>query len=454
MYEYQKVLVDKIISTKALGLFVDMGLGKTKVMLEALHRLCERGEAKRVLVVAPLRVCLMTWVCEANKWGYTTLPITQFAGIRSKTIRTQDFEKPGLHLINPESLGKLLVMDLHDHYDVLVVDESTCFKNPSSARFKLLAKKLPFFKRRYIMTGTPIPNGYLDLWSQIYILDMGERLGKYVTHYRNEYFTYIPQAFKYNLSERNKNYINLAIKDITTVLKCEDCKVSLPPFNSIVIQGKLDKPEEDIYKKLKNDFVLTFENGDSINVTQAGALTNKLLQFCGGAVYMENEAYRVFHDKKLKMLRELLDTNGNNMLLAYNYKHEKARILHEFPEAREATHDNINLWNEGKVRLLIANPKSIGHGLNLQNGGHTVVWFSLTWDLEIYQQFNKRLHRGSQSHPVMCFHLCTCDIENVLLKCLNNKNITQESLLKALLTKVADVRITNPKVDYKVLDSA
>lgn len=452
LYSYQKNLVEQVIEHPRLGLFVGMGLGKTRVMLESIYKMYISGIVQRVLVVAPVRVCKITWAHEHEKWNYTNLQFMYCNNIGR--IKNDKLKKPGIYTINPEQLKSREKLLFETPFDMLIVDESTCFKNPSSQRFQILKKYLHTFSRRYIMTGTPIPNGYLDLWAQIYILDMGTRLGTCMSKYKNEYFKYVSQKYTYYINKGADSIINDKIKDITLVLKSEQCSTSLPPFNSQVIKGEFSNTISKQYKKLKNDFVLTNPENTSIIASHAGVLVNKLLQFCGGAVYDEHGKYNDIHDEKLVMLREFLDNTGDNVLLAYNYIHEMERILRTFPEARVASDENLAAWNRGEIRLLIANPKSIGHGLNLQDGGSTIVWFSLTWDLEVYQQFNKRLHRGLQTRPVMCFHLCLGDIEDALLKRLSDKNVTQEGLLESLVQEVIGERIEDPNANSQVLETA
>lgn len=445
-HEYQNYCSEYLINHKRCGLFLDMGLGKTSITLKAIDTLMNDFlEVNRVLVVAPLRVAKMTWKDEVEKWEDINLTIAVAVGdaeTRAKALES----KSDIVTINREN-----VKWLYDYYqsikktppfDMVVIDESSSFKNRSTVRWKAMKVFATFAKRVVILTGTPAPNGYMDLWAQIYLLDHGQRLGQTLTAYRNQYFYLKNIRFhQYQIKAGAEEAINKAISDICVSMKSEDY-LTLPEkvTNNVVVE--LDDIAKEVYKTMERDMLIEFE-GEEITAANAAVVMNKLIQLASGFIYDAAGEYKAIHSVKLDALREIIDDNPERPILVfYNYRSEKERIFEEFKdlEPRELnTEQDQKDWNEGKIRLLVINPASAGHGLNLQAGGNIIVWFSLTWNLEYYQQANKRLYRQGQKQAVVINHLIakgTVD-EDVLVR-LNSKGKTQDTLLDYIKAKIRE----------------
>jgi SNF2 family DNA or RNA helicase len=321
---------------------------------------------------------------------------------------------------------------------MVVIDESSSFKNGTSKRFRAMKKVMKYIDRTVLLTGTPASNGYIDLWSQFYLLDMGARLGFTLTMFRNTYFTSDFMGYTYTLKDGAMQKIQEKIQDLVLSMDSKDY-LELPENVPSVLTNKLSGKLLKQYNQFEKDALLAVGN-EELSAVSAAVLTNKLLQFSGGAVYGEeteqgNKIVHHFHDLKFDTLDEIIEANPNeNLLIAYNYKHELDRLIERYPYAvvMDGEGTAVKEWNEGKIKMLLVHPKSAGHGLNLQHGGSILVWFSFTWSLEEYQQLNKRLHRQGQKNVVRTIHIAVGDVEERLMRSISRKDMTQADLLKAL----------------------
>lgn len=450
-HPYQAYTIKQIIENDAYGLFLDMGLGKTVSTLTAIEQLMfDDLEISKTLVIAPKRVAEDTWSREVDKWEHTKhLRISKVLGTEKQ--RRQGLQKDAdIYVINRENVEWLV-----EHYagkeipfDMLVVDELSSFKSPSSNRFKALRRIRPAFKRFVGLTGTPAPNSLLDLWSQVYLIDRGERLGKAITHYRNRYF--FPAKFdpanprvvyKYEPKPEAENNIYGLIDDICVSMKAKDY-LQLPERVDNEMTVYMTPKERALYEELERERILEYTDGDIVAST-AGVLSQKLLQLSNGASYNENSGVQLIHNQKLKALEEIVEeAQKQPILLFYSFQHDRDRILKKFKQAVSIDEDkSIERWNAGEIEILLAHPMSAGHGLNLQDGGHIIVWFGLTWSLELYQQANARLHRQGQENSVIIHHILSADtIDQRVLEVLQGKEKGQEALLAALKARIDEVK--------------
>ena len=390
----------------------------------------------KVLVICPLRVCNSVWEAEAKEWEHTKdLTFVNLSGGRKNMLKGLQ-RKGDIYLINRENVAALVkeIGVRKWDFDMIVIDESSSFKSHASKRFKAL--KHVTHKARYmvLLTGTPAPNGYMDLWSQIYLLDGGERLGRTIGLYRQRYFT--PDFFGHNYTIKTGAMCSIeeSIQDLVLSMSAEDY-LELPDFVPSVLGNKLEGRLLAEYKKLEKEMMVQMESGADITAVSAATLSNKLLQFCSGNMYDENGKVHHVHDIKIDTLKEIIEENPNeNILVAYNYKHELEALLKAFPQARQLDKDpeTVKDWNEGKIPLLLAQHQSASMGINLQHGGSLIVWYGFTFNLESYLQFNKRLHRQGQKDVVRCLHIAVGDVEERLMKRLAEKEITQARLLEVL----------------------
>jgi SNF2 family DNA or RNA helicase len=447
-YEYQTYAINRIIEQPIVGLFLDMGMGKTICTLTAVAELLKNNRVNRVLVIAPLRVAESTWSREAEKFDHTAhLKVAKVLG--SKKAREAALcNHTDLYVINRENVVWLVDYFKHNWpFDMVIIDELSSFKSHKAKRFKALAKVRKYIKRMVGLTGTPAPNSLMDLWAQMYLLDEGVRLGKRFTGFQDRYF--IPDQrnyqtntiYSWKIKQGADEVIHKRISDICLSLKAEDF-LDLPRRVNNVISVPLPERISKIYKKLEKDLLLPFEEGDIVADTAAN-LTNKLLQMANGAVYDENGVFKEIHDEKLKALEDVIEAaNGRPVLVFYNYRHDLKRIKVKYPEARTLeSSDEIEEWNNGHIPILLVHPKSAGHGLNLQFGGHILVWFGLTWSLEEYQQANARLYRQGQQNHVIVHHLVTKDtIDEDVMKSLEGKAVGQEALITAVKARLESVR--------------
>jgi SNF2 family DNA or RNA helicase len=444
-HKYQEKAINMIIDNPYCGLFLDMGLGKTVSTLTAINILIYGDlSVDKVLVIAPKNVAENTWSSEIEKWDHLKkLTISKVLG-NEKQRKEALNKKADIYIINRENVSWLIGFygGSYFPFDMLVIDELSSFKSPKAQRFKSLRMIRPLIKRVVGLTGTPAPNGLIDLWSQMYLIDKGERLGKNITSYRREYF--VPNrtngmiVFDYKLKAKScENLIKNKISDICVSMKAEDY-LTLPSCIYRNVEVCLDDKLMKEYKDFEREQVLKlFEDDTTITAVNKAATVNKLLQYSNGAVYDEDKNYHIIHNEKLKALEDIIDTsNGNNVLVFYNFKSDLERIKERLkiynPTVLKGEKEVIN-WNKGNIQVLLAHPASAGHGLNLQSGGNIIVWFGLTWSLELYLQANARLYRQGQTKPVIIHHIITkSTYDEDVIKALKNKNETQEELLKAL----------------------
>jgi SNF2 family DNA or RNA helicase len=440
-HEYQSYAKDWIISKPSSGLFLDLGMGKTVSTLTALQELLhDYFEIGKVLVIAPLRVARDTWSSEKDKWDHLNyLKISKILG-KTKFREQALKENADIYVINRENV-KWLVDYLGNKwcFDMVVIDELSSFKSPRSKRFEALQRVRPYIKRIVGLTGTPAPNGLIDLWSQIYLLDEGERLEKSLIEFKKKYFN--PNngigGRKYSwFLERNDKYrIYNKIKDICMSMKSSEY-LKLPGRIDNNIMVKLPYAAWDKYNELEEEAELILK-GKSIKAKNPGVLVNKLLQMASGAVYDEDGNIHEIHDAKLEALDEVLEAaNGKPVLIFYNYKHDLHRLTKhlEYEDFRILkSSKDITDWNKGEIPIMLAHPASAGHGLNLQHGGNIILWFGLNWSLELYQQANARLHRQGQRENVVVNHIIAKGtIEEDVMQVLQSKGKRQEDLLSAV----------------------
>ena len=401
----------------------------------------------KVLVIAPLRVARDTWSAEIRKWDHLRdLDVSVIVG-DAKT-RTAAINRPAMvYIINRENT-KWLVEYYEKNgrrwdFDCVVIDELSSFKNHQSQRFKWLRKIRPYVKRWIGLTGTPTSNGLMDLWAEIGILDGGERLGRFIGRYREAYFRpgamnpHTGIVYQYTIRPGAEEQIYRKISDITISMKALDY-LKMPEYVSVSHEVQMSSAERDIYDRMKNDLIIPLEDGD-IDAVNAASLSNKLLQMSNGAVYDENQSVRLIHQRKLEMLEDLIEAaNGQPVLVAYWFRHDKARIQEYLKstgcETREIKESkDIQDWNAGKIPVALIHPASAGHGLNIQDGGHILIWFGLTWSLELYMQANARLWRQGQKNTVTIHHIITKGtVDEDVMAALEAKDVTQEKLIAAV----------------------
>lgn len=438
-HRYQEFAKEHIIRHAVAALFLDMGLGKTVITLTAIKELMyERFEVNKVLVIAPLRVARDTWPAEIRKWNHLA-GLTYAVAVGSQAERLAALRsKADIHIINRENVTWLVEESgLPFDYDLVVIDELSSFKSYRAKRFKSLLSVRRTVKRIVGLTGTPSSNGLMDLWAQFRLLDLGERLGRYISRYRERYF--LPDkrnaqvVFTYKLKPGAEEQIYNAISDITISMKAEDY-LDLPPCIHNVVKVALSNREREVYEKFRKEMVISL-GGEEIDAMNAAALSNKLLQMANGAVYDDRHTGHQIHDRKLDALEDLIEAaNGRPVMVCYWFRHDLERIRRRFPMVRELkTTKDIEDWNVGKIPVALVHPASAGHGLNLQYGGCTLIWFGLTWSLELYQQTNKRLHRQGQKYTVVIHHIVADGtIDELVLAALHRKDQTQTALIDAV----------------------
>ncbi len=450
-YPYQQYCIDSIIYNRAIGLFLDMGLGKTVITLSAIHDLrYNRWEVSKPLIIAPKTVAEATWITEAKKWDHLKMmrvvPVLGTVQQRLRALATP----ADAYVINRENVTWLV-----EHFknawpfDMVVLDESSSFKNASSKRFKSMKLVRSRIKRIVELTGTPSSNGLEDLWAQIYLLDGGARLGKTLGAYRDRYF--VPgrrnrtTIFNYAPKDGSFEMIKQAISDICISMKASDY-LTLPDMIPHDIPVALDSAAKKAYAQLETDLLLQVDE-NTITAQSAGVLTGKLLQLCNGAIYDENRNAVKVHDCKINAFLELIEQlNGQHALVFYNFQHDRDRLV----EALASTKLRVRVysqakdeadWNNGEIDVLLAHPASCGYGLNLQRGGYNAIWFGLTWSLEQYEQANKRLHRQGQEHPVVIHHLIVQGgMDESVVAALQSKGDMQNALMDALRVRINKLR--------------
>ena len=437
-HDYQRYVTDYIKTHPVAAVLLDMGLGKTSITLTALlDLLFDSFEAHRVLVIAPLRVARDTWPSEIEKWDHLKM-LTYAVAVGTEKERKAALLQPAdICIINRENVQWLIEQSgIPFDFDTVIVDELSSFKNHQSKRFKSLMKVRPRIRRIVGLTGTPSANGLMDLWAEFKVLDMGQRLGRFIGMYRDTYFKPDKRngqiIYSYKPLPGADEAIYRQISDITISMKAAD-HLKMPELVMNNVSVELSDEERDRYEELRQTLVLQLPETD-ITVANAAALSGKLLQMANGAIYDDDGETIQIHDRKLDALEDLIEgANGKPVLVAYWFRHDLDRIRSRFTVREIKTSADIRDWNAGKIPVGVIHPASAGHGLNLQSGGSTLVWFGLIWSLELYQQTNARLWRQGQSETVVIHHIITDGtIDQLVLKALQSKEKTQDSLIAAV----------------------
>lgn len=463
LHKYQKACVEHIITHPFCGVFLDMGLGKTVSTLTAINYLMfDYLEINSVLVIAPKRVAESVWQEEAEKWDHLKhLHFSKIIGSAKQRISAVMDTKADIYIISRDNVAWLCALYGGGKlpFDMVVIDELSSFKSYKSERFKALRGARPYLKRLVGLTGTPAPNGLIDLWPQIYLMDRGERLEKTISRYREKYFrpgqTNGHVVYSYDLMSDSEYLIHKKIEDICISMKADDY-LEMPERTDNYIKLKMPEQIKKQYDDFEKNKVLDLfkseqeylDNADKrvdkpveINAVNAAALSNKLLQFANGAMYDENRKVFPIHDIKLEALKEIIeDANGQSVLVAWTFQFDRDRImdyLKKYKPRELKTNKDIEDWNAGKIQVMLAHPASAGHGLNLQAGGNLIVWFGQTWSLELYQQFNARLYRQGQKNHVIINHLILQGTHDEdVIRALKNKDKKQNALMNSIKAKI------------------
>ena len=445
-HHYQRFATDFIERNPISAILLSMGLGKTVITLTAVNDLLyDYFDVGKVLVIAPLRVCTNVWKQETEKWAHLQgLKVSVAVGTEWERLAAFNI-KADIYVINRENTQWLIEKSgVPFDFDMLVIDEISSFKNHQSKRFRSLMKVRPRVKRVVGLTGTPSSNGLVDLWAQFRLLDMGQRLGRFIGKYRTDYF--LPDKrngqviFSYKPLQNAEERIYDRIKDITISMNATD-HLKMPELLMVEHKVKLSETEQERYDELKRDLVLTLTGGE-VTAANAAALSGKLCQMANGAVYGDEGEVNEIHDRKLDELEDLIEaTNGKPVIVAYWFKHDRNRILKRFPAEQLDSDESIRRWNAGEIPMALIHPASAGHGLNLQAGGSTLVWFSLTWSLELYQQTNARIWRQGQKETVVIHHIIAkATIDEDVMAALAKKETGQAALLQAVKARVGGTK--------------
>ena len=454
-HDYQKYATDFILSHPISAILLQMGLGKSVITLTAMKELFERGEISRALVIAPLRVARDTWPEEIRKWDHLQGLTYSVAVGPVEERRAALRREVQIHIINRENIAWMMESGLPLNYDMIVVDELSSFKSWQSKRFRALMRLRPFVSRIVGLTGTPTGNGLMDLFAEYRVLDLGERLGSFIGRYREAYFQpdkrNAYQVFTWKPRPGAEEEIYRKISDITVSMKSVDF-LKMPECIMNTTKVRMDERERKQYETLKEELLLRVPRGTApapqgtvpagalIDAKNAAALCGKLCQLANGACYTEDGTVARIHDRKLDALEDLIESaNGHPVLIAYWYQHDIQRIRQRFPDVRVLRNSqDLTDWHKGKIQMAAIHPASAGHGLNLQQGGNTLIWFGLTWSLELYLQTNSRLWRqGQKSETVTIHHIVTeGTIDEQILEALGRKDRTQESLIAAVKAQI------------------
>ena len=442
-HEYQEYAKEFVVKQNVSALFLDCGLGKTVITLTAIWELLlDYFEVRKVLVIAPLRVARDTWPAELHKWEH-------LKGIEMSAVLGSEWERitalnrrADVYVINRENVEWLAGYGKWD-FDMVVIDELSSFKSHKAKRFKALKRVRPMVKRIVGLTGTPAPNGLIDLWAEIGILDMGQRLGRFIGGYRERFF--VPDkrsremVFSYKPRDGAEECIYGLISDICISMKAADY-LEMPECIYNRVEVTMNEKERKLYQQLERDMLIPFEDGD-IDAVNAAGLSNKLMQMANGAVYDENKAVKHIHDRKLEALEDLVEAaNGKPLLIAYWYKHDLERIKEYVGAVELDTAEDMRKWNAGEIPVAVIHPASAGHGLNLQAGGSTLIWFGLTWSLELYQQMNARLWRQGQKETVVIHHLMAKGtLDERVMEALEKKDCGQSALVDAVKARIGGI---------------
>lgn len=443
-HEYQDYAKEFVVKQNVSALFLDCGLGKTVITLTAIWELLlDYFEVRKVLIIAPCRVCRDTWPSELQKWNH-------LKGIEMSTVLGSEKDRvtalnrrANVYVINRENV-EWLVGHCRWDFDMVVIDELSSFKSHKAKRFKALKKVRPMVRRIVGLTGTPAPNGLIDLWAEIGLLDMGQRLGRFIGGYRERFFVPDKRSremiFSYKPREGAEEAIYELISDICISMKAADY-LEMPECIYNRVEVIMNEKEKKLYQQLERDMLIPFEDGD-IDAVNAAGLSNKLMQMANGAVYDENGAVKHIHDRKLEALEDLVEAaNGKPVLIAYWYKHDLERIKKYVGAVELDTAEDMKKWNAGDIPVAVIHPASAGHGLNLQAGGSTLIWFGLTWSLELYQQMNARLWRQGQKETVVIHHLTAKGtLDERVMEALEKKDCGQSALVDAVKARIGGVR--------------
>ena len=442
LHKYQERMINFIYNTPKCALWAGLGLGKTITTLSAIVDLIDSMVVSRVLIIAPFRVANSVWHVEAARWQHTKhLKFSIVTGSEKERLAALH-KTADVYVINRENVHWIVEHLKKDElytrfwkFDMIVLDEASSFKSSSSQRFKALRKTIRFTNRLVELTGTPSPNGLLDIWSQMYLLDCGERLGRSMTAYKQRFFEAGYNGYSYKPVKSADRIIHKLIDDIVISLNVDDY-LEMPDRIDTVIRVSLPASRMVEYKQLEREFLIQI-NDNNIVAYNAATLAGKLLQYCNGAMYTDElKNWTEIHSAKLDALDDIISENSDeNLLIAYNYKTDLIRLQARYPDAvvLDKNPQTIEQWNKGQIKMLLAHPASCGHGINLQHGGSIIVWFGLNWSLELYQQFNGRLHRQGQTKPVRVVHIVAdgCIDDKVMLA-IDNKATTQQQLIDAL----------------------
>lgn len=443
-HEYQDYAKEFVVKQNVSALFLDCGLGKTVITLTAIWELLlDYFEVRKVLIIAPCRVCRDTWPSELQKWNH-------LKGIEMSTVLGSEKDRvtalnrrANVYVINRENV-EWLVGHCRWDFDMVVIDELSSFKSHKAKRFKALKRVRPMVRRIVGLTGTPAPNGLIDLWAEIGLLDMGQRLGRFIGGYRERFFVPDKRSremiFSYKPRQGAEEAIYELISDICISMKAADY-LEMPECIYNRVEVTMNEKERKLYQQLERDMLIPFEDGD-IDAVNAAGLSNKLMQMANGAVYDENGAVKHIHDRKLEALEDLVEAaNGKPVLIAYWYKHDLERIRKYVGAVELDTAEDMKKWNAGEIPVAVIHPASAGHGLNLQAGGSTLIWFGLTWSLELYQQMNARLWRQGQKETVVIHHLTAKGtLDERVMEALEKKDCGQSALVDAVKARIGGVR--------------
>lgn len=459
LHKYQVQGIEHIKDNPECALFLDMGLGKTVTTLTALSDLIQYFEVEKALIVAPKRVAEVTWADEIANWAHlNNLRVSVIAGNAKKRAAAARADAD-IYTVGRDNLVWLLENfgGVKLPYDCIVVDELSSFKNHQSERFKAMKKIRRYANRIIGLTGTPAPNGLIDLWAQMFVIDGGKRLGRSITDYRANYFRPGAQnggiVYNYKPRENTEQILSEKISDITLSMKAVDY-LDMPEVNYIYDKVVLSDKEMSMYKEFEKEQIISLlgnGDGETITALTAAALSNKLLQFAGGAIYDAERNVHHVSDAKIEALCEMVEAlNGAPVLIAYNFLHEAHRIEKALSklkpvriggDSRGDSNQIMRDWNAGKIKVLIAHPASVGHGLNLQKGGNNIIWFGVTWNLELYQQFNARLWRQGQTKPVFIHHIVSRHtLDERVVNSLQGKSSTQNALIGAIKDLVSQYK--------------
>ena len=443
-HEYQEYAKEFVVKQNVSALFLDCGLGKTVITLTAIWELLlDYFDVRKILVIAPLRVARDTWPAELCKWEHLKgVEMSVVLGSERDRITALN-RRANVYVINRENV-EWLVGHCRWDFDMVVIDELSSFKSHRAKRFKALKRVRPMVRRIVGLTGTPAPNGLIDLWAEIGLLDMGQRLVRFISGYRDRFF--MPEkrsremVYSYKPREGAEEAIYGLISDICISMKATDY-LEMPECIYNRVEVAMNEKEKKLYQQLERDMLIPFEDGD-IDAVNAAGLSNKLMQMANGAVYDENGSVKHIHDRKLEALEDLVEAaNGKPVLIAYWYKHDLERIKKYVGAVELDTAEDMRKWNAREIPVAVIHPASAGHGLNLQAGGSMLIWFGLTWSLELYQQMNARLWRQGQKETVVIHHLIAKGtLDERVMEALEKKECGQSALVDAVKARIGGVR--------------